>query len=416
MTNNLEEPKVFNSAGEFLECVEDNRDSVWLVHIVMNNFNNDNFPCGRSKFVKSRTWNRLANSYSRFFQVGIFNCARDPYFCSAKDWLKPQLMLAYTDTKEAIKFLYQADCQLNEYEHINKWLEVTLRDRLIYPLTKANSNRIFKKKAFESNSAKSEMKIFYKASSLSPQIPLYFSTISLKYNRRSKFYHFDHQMQSSFDRCLHGSTSTETTPIYLVIDDRTCYNYGLNLNEIPSFEHLNLFLLFLYPDANNIFLISFFVLNSYLIMLFFEYNKSLVNQLLRGLMFLCIFNFVLFSICFFSSEKIRVFSFLNSIASEFLVWLRYFMMYNSLTQRIVSHLRFVVFYHIYIQPYFAIVLYALFLVIYYFHTRLNYQKGSNGFNTSSGICENNEAEQMLAIGYQEITENSNLEIKQQISR
>ena len=381
----------------------------------MNNYVNNNFPCGRSKFVNIKTWNRLVNSYSKFFKIGIFDCARDPYFCSIKGWMKPQLMLGYTDTKDSIKFLYHNVCEHNEYEHINKWLELTLRDRLIYPITKANSNKILTP-AY--TNPKPQLKIFYKRNSdISPQIPLYFATISLKYNLRAKFYHFEHTTSLNNHQWSSSESSQkylfETIPIYLVIDNKICYNYGINLNELPSFTHPNLFLIFLYPDANNIFLISFFVLNSYLIMIFFEYNKSFVKQLLRGLMCLCIFNFTLFSIWlvqnsnFFSTEKTKVLAFLHSMTNDLFIWLRYFMMYNSITQRFVAHLRFIAFYHIYIQPYSALFLYILFLFMYNLHTRLNYFKLFDKSNSKSFEIESG----MLTIGYEEAAKKSDTEIK-----
>lgn len=136
-----------------------------------------------------------------------------------------------------------------------------------------------------------------------------------------------------------------TTPIYLVLNGGTvCYNYGTNLNELPTYVHLNQFFLFLFPDMNSVFIISFFVLNSFLVLMFFEYNVSLVRQLLRGLSYLFLFNLILFSIWLLtintsSKQIVHLTEFVSSYLDRLLVWFRYIIMYNDTTRFLTAALR-----------------------------------------------------------------------------
>ena len=153
-------------------------------------------------------------------------------------------------------------------------------------------------------------------------------------------------MNICFKNSKDAAKSMNKTPIYVIIDDKICYNYGKNLNELPNYQHLNQFLIFLSPDMNNIFLISFLFLNAYLLMFFFEYNKSLVKQLGRGMIYLCICNFILFSIWLLtmntanSKELIKVSSLISASLNRLLIWLRYFTMYNETTQQMTAYFRF----------------------------------------------------------------------------
>ena len=158
------------------------------------------------------------------------------------------------------------------------------------------------------------------------------------------------------------------------MSEKTCYNYGTNLNEIPNYAHFNFFLAFLYPDMSNIFLISFFCLNGYLLMFFFDYNHSLARQFIRGFIYFCISNFVLFSIWL-----LTVNSTCFSIAiNQFLNWLihqtRFLFLFNQITQKLTAYLRFIVFYYVYINPVVSLVLYIVTLVIYYQNTKMLFFK------------------------------------------
>ena len=145
-----------------------------------------------------------------------------------------------------------------------------------------------------------------------------------------------------------------------------CYNYGTNLNELPNYLHLNHFLVFLQPDLNNIFSASFVLLNSYLIMLLFEYDKSTCRQLVRGLFYFCACNFLLFSLWLFTmNTSIEKASFLRSLTSLG----RTFAMQTSCIQTTFAHLRFVTFFFVYIAPNLAVYLYLSVCLVYYMHTR-----------------------------------------------
>lgn len=170
------------------------------------------------------------------------------------------------------------------------------------------------------------------------------------------------------------------TPIYLVVVGKYCYNYGSHLNELPSYIHLNHFLLFLYPDMNCIFMISFFFLNSLLFLVFFEYNTSLVRQLLRGFSYLLLFNLILFSIWLLtintsSKQLVHLAELIDSyFLSRLLVWFRFIATYNDSTRFLAAACRFFTFYYIYVNPYLLLINYCIFCMLFYAHTWYNFRQ------------------------------------------
>ena len=409
--------KIFNSAGEFLESVEDSRDSVWLVQIVMKA---DEEEAG-GQFVNHQIWSKLSQLSNFGILTGIFNCENDYHFCQLKGWHKPLLVLGmvkydnYRHPKEFVElFLYQ-NSKRNKYEYIIEWIEMMLRNRLYN----------------QHNNEDSRLKIYYVQNETSAtknditRVPLYYSSLSVKFNQRAKFHLVrSDQIKSHnndlllYNKCFNQPNSNikdnlfkTPTPIYLIIDDKICYNYGSNLNELPNYQNLNQFLLFLYPDMNNLFSISFLFLNSYLIMFFFEYNRSLLKQLCRGLIYLCLCNFVLFSIWLLtintnSKQILKISSIINTSLNKSLIWLRYIFMYNDLTQHLISFIRFLVFFYVFIQFYLAVIIYLFFCCLYYIHTRYAFNL-INKSNTNSNDMIKNEENNIL----NETKKNDNKKLK-----
>lgn len=216
----------------------------------------------------------------------------------------------------------------------------------------------------------------YYVQNKSSNLPLYFSAISFKYSKRVKFNVIsDLNETEETKKCAYDHSSS--TPIYLIVAEAGCYNYGTYLNEIPNYAHLNHFLLSLYPDMNSLFIISFFFLNSFLILIFFEYNTSLVRQFMRGISYLFLSNLILFSIWLLTinTSSKQILHLTDSIAvylSRFLVWFRFLTMYSHTTRFIAASTRFFAFYYVYINPYLLIFNYCFLCVIFYFHTWYNH--------------------------------------------
>lgn len=157
--NNSNHPntRVFNSVGEFLESVEDSRESVWLVHIITHDDPQDDreqpdaTACVNNeksdRFVTRSTWQRLNQQLGRFgILTGTFNCARNEYFCRLKGWHRPQLVLGllkydlYRTPKEYVQFYRFENCARNDYESVSRWLKSRLeRAESRLPLTPASS-------------------------------------------------------------------------------------------------------------------------------------------------------------------------------------------------------------------------------------------------------------------------------------
>lgn len=378
--------------------------------------NQDSFQCGKSStFLKPLNWQRLASHLSSFgILTGTFNCQRDAYFCQMKGWNRPQLVLGLikydksrtrTQTtsnspKEFVELFQYANCKSNGYDDILDWIELMLRRRLVLLAKQEppkNDTNLFKLNLIYSMQEQENGANEFSAKT----VPLYYSTMSVKYNSRAVFHVTNEEkarltMPECFSQPKPNNKFNELrlrTPIYLLLKSNensvdVCYNYGKNLNELPNYAQFDLFLKFLYPDMNIIFMISFFFLNAYLFMLFFEYNESLLKQLLHGLIYLCIFNFVLFSIWTLltnasSKELVRVSKLINHTSKNLLVWLRHLMLYNEFSQTLFAHLRYVTFYHVYIQPLAGFLFYLLLSIVYYFHTRRLFYARNSGYEPLS---------------------------------
>lgn len=167
-----------------------------------------------------------------------------------RGWNKPQLVLGLVkfDTnrypKEFVELYSYINSKQNSYEQIFTWLESMLRQKLITDYEQESQKKNF------------DLKLFYFQNN-TKTLPLYYSAMSVKYNRRAKFYLIKNNQVKNCDQ-LKSTSNRQLTPIYILIDNKYCYNYGSNLNELPNFVYLNQLLLFLHPDMNSIFQISFF--------------------------------------------------------------------------------------------------------------------------------------------------------------
>lgn len=320
-----------------------------------------------TKYVSIKTWKKLNNNLSKFgILTGIFNCARDKYFCKLKGWHKPQLVLglvkydSYRSPKEFVQFHTYDSCKKNDYTSILKWVK--------YRLTHANKLKI----------STNNLNVYYLQKNSIAKLPLYYSAISFKYNRRVKFQVVSDLNKTELQSCQKYANQLQT-PIFIVIDNVSCYNYGANLNELPNYVHLNQFLSFLYPDMNSIFMISFIFLNSFLLLIFFEYNGSILKQLIRGFSYMFLFNLILFAIWLLtinttSKELLRLSEFFGSYLDSMFNWFRYFIMYNQTTCFLASSLRFFVFYYVYLNPWLLLVNYLFICLLFYIHTRFHFKQ------------------------------------------
>jgi E3 ubiquitin-protein ligase RNF103 len=386
----------FTSASEFLESVEDSRGSLWLVHIVTSVNDNEahqdssenKYTCeNKTKFLHAKTLQKLNSHLSRHgILTGTFDCEKDVDFCKLKGWEKPQLVLGLIKNdlnKEFIELFNYSNCHANKYEQILNWLEQMLRNQL--------RNKTKNEKSYTNT----YLKLFYVQKSLkSKRLPLFYPSLSVKHSRRANFYAISLDkfvdtpklmkkeemlfLEVCFENNLkrfEAHMTQSKTPIFILFDNKLCYNYGDNLNESPNYDHLNHFLLFLYPDLNLTFLFSFIFLNSYLILFIFEYDRSSFKQFLRGVFYLCCFNFFLFSIWLFTintsqSTRVENRNFLENLFSI----LRNSLMKSEFTQKVCPRLRFFIFFYVYIQPHLAMVIYLFVTVVFYFHTRFVYFK------------------------------------------
>ena len=319
------------------------------------------------------------NGLSRFgILTGTFNCDKDPYFCYIKNWQRPQLVLGIVkydkgrQPQEFVELFTYDKINENAYEQILVWLENKLTQSLV-----PEFNSKLKSDDFG-------IEIFYIQNG-SFSLPIYYAAMSVKYNNRAKFYRIKNEKltQKNNDpnvnrlifQCnlIKNKIHHAKTPIYLIIDKMYCYNYGTNLNELPNYVYLNQFLLFLHPDLNSIFLISFLILNLVLGLAFFNYRKSFLKQLGYALIYLCAFNLILITLWLITTNS-QIDKFIPNLrTSIYLIkifkWLRLLYISNKILILFLSFIRFFFYYYFYLKPCQATVLYFFLAIFFYFHTR-----------------------------------------------
>lgn len=345
--------RYFASAGEFLESVEDSKDSIWLVHIVYGNSSGTShveYPCGssRTQFLSKSTWSRLtAHTSDLGILSAVFDCQKDILFCHQKGWHRPRLLLGLLSQNSEYIELYNNENQC-EYTSIMSWLEMRLRSQL-----KSQTSR---------RQIVDKMRIIYQTSRFD-QLPIYFTASMIKFARMGA----NLSVVASHVDLNCSNQLPHTTPIVLKLDS-TCYNYGASLNELPHYLNLNLFLTFLYPDSDSILLTTLFFLNTYLVFCIFEYRRSLLKQIVYGVVYVFIVNFIVFFLWLILTNL----SFLS--LDESFMQLRHFLLTYPLIFKLLGCLRFSFFYFIYINPYMLLAVYLVFGIFFYTHTKLKSQK------------------------------------------
>jgi hypothetical protein len=345
-----------------MESVEDSKDSVWLVHITYQNQPELLSPslCKHHKmFVSYSAWHNLTRHTAQFgILAGSFNCQQDPYFCQLKGWHRPRLLLGLLRQNKGYVELFTYDnCDANRNAEILKWIEFRLRNRLLLASAPSQDYR-------KNSNYQNKLEIFYVQNSSGKQhLPLYFTATGLKYTQRGAQFNFVNSSHfASTNNCSNVNTNSLRTPLVFVLNSSICYNYGSSLNELPNHATLNLFLLFLYPDTNCLFLVSLFFLNTYLIFLFFEYNESLLKQLLVGLFYFCIVNFCLFAVWLATIN--------SKLESCLASWLRFALLSSEFMQGLTARLRFSLFYFVNIEPVWLLFAYLTLTSVFYIHTRV----------------------------------------------
>ena len=265
-----------------------------------------------------------------------------------------------------------------------------------------------------SASSTSSIQFFYAKSAddaqTPPQPPLYYLALSYKYKRRATFHlvddveNIESRPHATLFRDKCKATEPATTPVYVLVNNATCYNYGKNINELPNYVQLEQFMLYLAPDANALFVVTFVLLNLYTLFSLFEYehSRTVSRHVWHSFVRLLLVNCALFlawlltassqtqAVCSSSSASSYLdrmsppndpmssppphtsTSYLplaNLLLDKVLARFRQAILQTEWTLALAAHVRLIVYFHVFVQPVLAMLIYLQCGLVYYLHTR-----------------------------------------------
>ncbi|ESO82857.1 hypothetical protein LOTGIDRAFT_211488 [Lottia gigantea] len=263
---------VFESGAHFYEQVEDAKDSVWIISVIWGDTLNH-------RFISETVWKSIKKRVSRFgIRAGIMDCGKYPKYCHRKGFSTPRLMMAVPQdfkTKASVKmYTYYGPARES---NINRWIHERIDEKV---------NTVKRFKEFKSDW------LLYKHSFLNPEIrtilfskgltmPMFYSALSLKFPGRVQFGKVD--MRSSNEEFKHflwnNSKVYGSLPYYLIITPEDKFVYGLKRGEYLTYESLEIYLKCLYPSLNDLFILSFVIVNVMSWFEFFEVQGTLFKRL-----------------------------------------------------------------------------------------------------------------------------------------
>ncbi|KAK6185917.1 hypothetical protein SNE40_008051 [Patella caerulea] len=264
---------VFESGAHFYEQVEDAKDSVWMIFVSMGETSN-------LRFISDQTWKSIKKRILRFgVRAGVMDCTRYQRYCNAKGLTSPQLLLALPQD-----FKTKASVKMHTYtgspreSAINNWIHNKLDEKI---------NTINSYKEFKYDWLK------YKHNFLDPEIrtvlftkegvmPMFYSALSLRFPGRVRFGKADmkNSLKDEFSSYFKNNSKTSgPLPHYLIITPEDKFLYGIQRGEYLTFESLEIFLKSLYPSLNDLFILSFVIVNVMSWFEFFEVQGTFFKRL-----------------------------------------------------------------------------------------------------------------------------------------
>ncbi|XP_005100405.1 E3 ubiquitin-protein ligase RNF103 [Aplysia californica] len=250
----------FTSGAHFIEQVEDAKDSVWLVQVVLHQ--------DQLRIVGDARWKAVRRKVSKFgVHTGLLDCSLDIRYCDQKGWRSPFLLLALPS-----QFEKKASIAMHNYSGpvreavVMHWLRDRLAERLEHitdPVTFHYKWQNFTKDPLD---PEIHAVLFTKAS----RPPLFYSALSVKFPGRVKFGIVNLNspvMKLALWNHVLQKEKIWRLPAYVVYSAEGKYVYGHKGGEHFSFTSMERFLKFLHPCLNDVFIISFCVAN---IMSWFE--------------------------------------------------------------------------------------------------------------------------------------------------
>ncbi|XP_071491657.1 E3 ubiquitin-protein ligase RNF103-like [Diadema antillarum] len=236
----------FSSKSQFDEEVEDKKDSVWLVQVI---------PRNNGPLLGRKAWSTVVKKLSRFgIRHGTFDCSIDPIICKQKHWNLPLLLLAMPEGHRYKHHVTMATfTSAGKANQIISWVNTQLALRV--KTQKRIASHTFPADLVKSEDAAVKMVLL----SQSKEPPMFFSALNLKYSGRVKFV-FVNIKRDSIDWELDRDLA-ENYPKYFIVTPEGKRIYGDKNGEYYNYKALDIYLHTLSPEANDIFVLSFTIVN-----------------------------------------------------------------------------------------------------------------------------------------------------------
>ncbi|KAH3708122.1 E3 ubiquitin-protein ligase RNF103-like [Dreissena polymorpha] len=236
----------YTSDLDFYEQVEDAKDSMWLVEVVVE----------ERPLLSDSGWHSIRLSLTKFgVRFGRFDCQHHTRMCTRKGWFSSRLVLAVPEN-----FLSKANVVLYTYPG-------PMKVNAIFEWIKQNSNQQVKQ-VEDAYDLQDNWLTFPAA--LSPQVrvlclstltsvPLFLSSLSVKFPGRVKIGRVNAATKKGQE--IVKKLDIKKVPSYLVLTKQKIYYYGYQRGEVMTFKAWEIFLKCAYPNMNDIFIWSIILTN-----------------------------------------------------------------------------------------------------------------------------------------------------------
>ncbi|XP_054263281.1 E3 ubiquitin-protein ligase RNF103-like [Macrosteles quadrilineatus] len=246
----------FSGSAHFYEQVEDTKDSVWLVQVVVGN---------NEPLLDDYRWRMIKHYVAPFaIRTGMFDCKLDRRLCKSKGWNEPLLLLAMPKGTTPKDKVVIRTCTYTKPQKIINWMSEQLSIRVHKLagvtelgdwLSESDEQTSYNQTAVDSLR---DVKVLLLTHLLHP--PLFLAALSIKFTGRIKFGMItvkkedEGTMRQKLKRQLNA-------PSYLVITPERTIVYGQKHGEHFNFWAMNALLRAVQPDANDVFLCSLIFAN-----------------------------------------------------------------------------------------------------------------------------------------------------------
>lgn len=231
----------FSSYEEFQENLKDTTN-IWVIKVTATR---------RKDIISRKQWNWMSRRLKRYgIKLATYKCSLDPRLCNYRKLHSSTVVLATSKGYGAdVDFhTFQNDASINSDKKvlIYKWIKRKLNPKVktVHSFSELTERPISRYKY--NTQSKPSMSFVYKSNGNSP--PLLFTSLSVKFAGRIKFYMF-------------RTNEVSKTGNVFAMNPNTIYNYGTKQGEQFTYSCIEFFLRTLHPELNDVFVVSVILLN-----------------------------------------------------------------------------------------------------------------------------------------------------------